>query len=280
MPHLKTVQFSRSFVLLGVMIFAGLLPATKAVAQTQYGSISGKILFTGDVPKTKFLIQNGNLASGKTVKKVAAACGAMNLKRDDLIVDAKTKGIGNILIFLRKAPKTIHPALQAVPKETLIYDQKQCMFTPRILLVRAGQTVKILSDDPVAHNFQTFPFSDQNTGVNFVVTPKDRKGKPVVLKAKESSPMTVSCSMHTWMKGYWLVLDHPYAVATVSQGKEIGSFKIDKLPVGEYEFRVWHEKPGYINLGTKRGFKITVKANQDINKTFKVSAETSKELAK
>ena len=37
-----------------------------------------------------------------------------------------------------------------------------------------------------------------------------------------------------------------------------GSFKIEKLPAGKHEFRVWHERVGYVNAGEKRGFEIEV----------------------
>jgi hypothetical protein len=80
------------------------------------------------------------------------------------------------------------------------------------------------------------------------------------------------------MSAYWLVLDHPYGAvtaATVPKKKgepEIGTFKIEKLPYGDYEFRVWHEGPGYVNVGTKRGFKITVD-KPEIKKEFTIPAE-------
>jgi hypothetical protein len=55
------------------------------------------------------------------------------------------------------------------------------------------------------------------------------------------------------------VVDHPYAAVTDKDGK----FKIDLLPAGEYEFRVWHERPGYVTAGVKTGFKVKVKSNGD-----------------
>ena len=54
---------------------------------------------------------------------------------------------------------------------------------------------------------------------------------------------------------YWLVLDHPYAAATDAKG----NFTIKNLPVGDHEFRVWHERAGYLD----RKYKVTVAAGDN-----------------
>jgi hypothetical protein len=63
------------------------------------------------------------------------------------------------------------------------------------------------------------------------------------------------------MKGYILPRNNPYAAVS----KEDGTFKIEKLPVGELEFQVWQERMGYVDLPSakpampKGRFKITIK---------------------
>jgi carboxypeptidase family protein len=47
---------------------------------------------------------------------------------------------------------------------------------------------------------------------------------------------TLSCSTHTWMRGYLLVTDERSAVS----GKD-GKFQIDGVPAGTYDLRIWHE---------------------------------------
>jgi hypothetical protein len=56
------------------------------------------------------------------------------------------------------------------------------------------------------------------------------------------------------MKAYWLIIDHPYATVTDKEGR----FTIEKLPVGEIEFRIWHEVLGYID----REYVVTVGEGQ------------------
>ena len=60
---------------------------------------------------------------------------------------------------------------------------------------------------------------------------------------REFLPMQVKCDIHAWMKAYWLVLDHPYMAITDKNGK----FNIEKIPEGEHEFIVWHERIGYLD---------------------------------
>jgi hypothetical protein len=55
-------------------------------------------------------------------------------------------------------------------------------------------------------------------------------------------PMPVVCNIHTWMKGYLLALDHPYAAVTGQDGR----LEIKNVPTGEHEFQFWHEKKGYL----------------------------------
>ncbi len=55
-----------------------------------------------------------------------------------------------------------------------------------------------------------------------------------------------------------MILDHPYMSVTDARGR----FTITGLPPGQYEFRCWQEKVGYVSAGTKRGFMVTIKANQ------------------
>ena len=58
------------------------------------------------------------------------------------------------------------------------------------------------------------------------------------------------------MRAYWLIIDHPYAALTDKDGK----FQIDNLPVGEHNFRIWHERIGDI----KKEYKVSVTAGDRV----------------
>jgi hypothetical protein len=201
-----------------------------------YGHITGQFVLQGDMPK---------FAAVKITGQDANICTAKQLPDNRLMVDKETKGIANIIVYLREAPKKIHPDLKESKEKTVVFDQKDCRFEPPLLLVRTDQTVLVKSDDPINHNTHTHPF--RNDEKNFLIRPKDREGVAVKCPNPEKSPTKVNCDLHPHMVAYWMILDHPYMAITDKEGK----FEIENLPEGEYEFTVWHERTGYIDRELK-----------------------------
>ena len=201
----------------------------------EWGSIEGQFVVDGkiDVPA---LYKKGD----PTVKD-PEVCGIVDLPDDSLVINPANGGIANIFIYLNKAPADIHPSLKAVPTTKMTFDQKGCRYLPRAMVVRVGQAVSCVSSDNAAHNIHTVPIA--GNAENFIVQPNDKTGKEVVFQIKESLPIPVVCDIHSFMKANWAVVDHPYAVVTDADGK----YKIENLPAGEHEFRVWQERQGYLN---------------------------------
>lgn len=220
-------------------------------AEAQWGSISGKVVLTGDAPTLKPLVKMGDAAA-----KDAAVCAAMEVPDESLVVDKDTKGVANVVVYLRKAPSKIHPELAKPADMTITYDQKGCRFQPHIAVVQTSQQVQVISSDAVAHNTRGNPI--KNTGFNFIVAPNDKMGIKVPMKQAETLPVGIGCDIHPWMKGWWVVVDHPYVAVTDAKGE----FTIKNLPAGEHEFRVWQEKVGYV----EKSLKVTVKdkANTEV----------------
>jgi hypothetical protein len=50
----------------------------------------------------------------------------------------------------------------------------------------------------------------------------------------------VKCNVHSWMRSYIGVVEHPYFAVT---GKD-GTFQIKNIPPGDYTVEAWHEKLG------------------------------------
>ena len=215
-----------------------------------YGTMTGQFVLDGEIPEPKLLV-----AKGDPQARDPGVCAANDLHSDEFVVDSKTKGIANIFIFKRKA-RHIHPSLKETPKEQqeVVFDQKGCRFIPHALVLRTDQTVVVKSDDNCSHNTHTIPW--RNDGENFVLQPNYREGIKLKLPRSEFIPFIVECNIHSWMKAWWLVLDHPYATKTDAKGQ----FTIEKLPVGEHEFYVWHERVGWIDR------KFTVKIEKGLNK--------------
>lgn len=234
----------------GVCVAAAMWVLAGTAAEAQWGSIKGRVILDGEVPPVKLLIKKGDAAA-----KDAAVCAAQDIPDEAVVVDPSSKGIANVAIYLRKAPTKVHPDLKKPEKVSIVYDQKFCKFIPHMAVVQAGQSVEVLNSDEIAHNTRGNPLKNQ--GFNFVVPGNTAEGSGVKVPVKqgESVPVQVKCDIHPWMTGWWVMVDHPYAVVT----GEDGTFEIKGLPAGEHEFRVWQEKVGYL----EKSLKVTVKADAE-----------------
>lgn len=222
-----------------LVVFAG---SSQKVRAADWGSIEGQ--FVAD-KKTDVPIR---FKKGDPTVKDGAVCAAADIPDDSLVVNPANNGIANVFIYLRKAPKDIHPDVKSSPPEKLLFDQVGCRFLPHGLTVRVSQPVQCVNSDAVAHNIHTNPIA--GSGANFIVQPNDKVGRDVKFDLAEALPMKVVCDIHSWMDAYRLVTEHPYVAVTDADGK----FKTENLPVGEHSFRVWHERQGYLN----REYKVKV----------------------
>lgn len=208
-----------------------------------WGSITGQILLDGKAPSPELIHAKGANIKDKQV------CSAVALYDLSLQVDPKTNGIENCFVYLLRA-RTIHPLLAEPEVKTLLQDQINCQFVPHCQIVRVGQAVNVVSSDSVAHNIHTYPFRNHPTST--IAPQGTRKATGLLIKptTRELLPFPIACDFHPWMKGHWLVLDHPYAAKTDSQGR----FRISGLPAGKHKLRLWHERVGYI----ERDYEIEV----------------------
>ena len=202
------------------------------------GTLRGVVTFKGAAPKRRVIVAKGDPKIEKEEDR--KICAAEDLLSDELIVNEKAdNGVANVCIFLKSAPSGYKAP--PPPEEPAVFDQKGCRFIPHILFVRTKQKVLIKSGDNLVHNTHTNPL--KNTGFNKAISPEDREGQPLTYDKPEPLPVSVNCDYHKWMKGWHLVLDHPFGAIS----DENGRFEIKGLPPGKYEFVVWHESPGYLS---------------------------------
>ena len=227
--------------------------ASSASAEA-WGTLKGQVLLNGNVPEIPPLVINKG-----------PVCMAQPVPDEKLVVDAKTKGIANVVIYLAKKPDAIHPSLKEIDekKKEVTFDQKGCRFTPHVLVARTGQQVRVLSDDDTFHTSHIY--MSRNDSENFLLAPKNRVGvllKP--FKLAEKLPRKVTCDLHIWMNAYLVVVDHPYATVTDTEGK----FEIPELPAGTHEFIVWHESAGYFD----KKYKVEIKEGVNEQKPLKFTS--------
>jgi len=209
------------------------------------GALSGIVSLTGTVPELEALVKQGD-----TAVKDSQVCGLHDIPDESLIVNrSANNAVAGVFIYLVKSPsKSSTPA----PTEPVLLDQKGCRFLPHTAVVRVGQPVHFLSDDPVAHNVHTFP--TRNAAFNQTVSASSREGITLVYKSFEVEPVEIKCDIHPWMRAYQLIIDHPFAAVT----DESGNFTIDNLPPGTHTFRIWHERGRLL----ERDYKVDIQAGE------------------
>ncbi len=201
-------------------------PAPEPLAPVQAdadgrGAIVGRVVFDGDRPQPQAL----------TVSKDVEVCGKTQKFPEALLV-GPDRGIKNAVVFLRAFAGGT-PLSRPASNPTV--DQRDCVYTPHVLLVPAGATLDIKNSDGILHNIHTY--SEKNPAFN-TAQPKFKK----IISKTFAQPeiIRVTCDVHDWMTAWVVVQDHPYYALTDATG----AFQLGDIPPGEYELRVWHEALG------------------------------------
>lgn len=219
----------------------------------KWTTIKGKIVLDDGTPVPK-------MAPIAPDKDKAECLANGPFSQEDMIVDAKTRAIKNVFVWIEpKAnargaafPKElIHPKLAKPSTPTVEIDQPCCQFIPHVLAAREGQDFLIKNSAPVPHNAK---YDTENNGSANPLIPSKGDFTIKDLKA-EKLPINLTCSIHPYMKAWIRVYDHPYYAVT----DEKGNFEIKLAPQGEFKMYVWQESGGW-NGGRKgaQGEVITI----------------------
>lgn len=243
-----------------MFVFSILLALATGAQAQQWGDLTGKFVFDGPIPT----------AEKVNVTKDQEVFGKENLVDESLKVGPGGE-LANVVIYVRTPNVKVNMELADGVPPKVVYDNKGGKFVPHILPVwLEKQTVVLHNSDPVGHNSNVQPLGD--AAINPLLPANSSVDHK--FNRQQSIPVPVGCNIHPWMKGYILPRNNPYA--TVS--KDDGTFKIEKLPVGELEFQIWQEKAGYLDLaGKPKGrFKVTIKPGANDLGVIKVPASAFK----
>lgn len=207
----------------GLIAVAFLCAAAVSVAGPGGGTVSGKVTFTGTVPKAKPL----DLSKEPDCVKMHAS--------DPLFPETVLTGPGNslrnVVVYISSGDTENVPA-PAVP---VSYDQQGCHYTTHVAAFRVGQEVKISNRDPISHNIH--PIAKINREWNRIQLP----GVPPFSYAFDREEIIpVKCNIHPWMHGYFVVLKTSHFALTGEDGR----FSLPNLPPGRYSITAWHEVYG------------------------------------
>lgn len=223
------------------------------------GNISGVVKFKGEPPKPRLLTE---IAANSFCNSHAVTNGVF--PPSDRFVLGKNGSdttLANVLVYVSKG---LEGKKFEAPKEPVVIDQVNCIYTPHVVAVMTGQTLEVRNSDETLHNVMTRP--KNNKGFNDGMPGTGKK----LLKTfdKPELGIDLKCFMHPWMLGYVHVLENPFYAITQPDG----SFEIKGLPPGEYEVSVFHEYSRFSPETEKVTVKVSESDNQRVDFTYTMPA--------
>jgi hypothetical protein len=200
--------------------------------ETATGVFSAAIVYDGPAPAPANLV----------------GAGGVPIPDESLVVDAKTGGIANVVVYFDKAPAGVR--VPAPPQTRSSMAIAGGRFVPHMSVIRTGQSFLVTNNDPGHGHVQTSPLA--NAGSSRVVP----AGGEVSWSydRPEKLPIVIRSNLHPWMSAYQIVVDHPWAAVS----NAAGVVTVKRLPPGTYRFKVWHEKAGYLD----RSLEVEIKAGE------------------
>lgn len=233
----------RSFLASGIAGAVGVWAHSRVrAAEPEWGDLVGRFLFDGKPFERKKL----------KVDKDVECCGKFDIRDESLMVGPEA-GLANVFVYARSVP-AICPELEKGLPGRVTLDNRDCIFVPHCLTLWVGkQDFYTVNSDPVSQNIAIEPPGDSPWNVVLPV-----KGDATYrFSRKQNAPVLIRCNYHPWESGYILPRDNPYAAISGLDGR----FRIPKLPVGQIEFQVWHERVGQLETPdwSKGRFKVEVR---------------------
>jgi plastocyanin len=224
-----------------VFAAAAVLPGRQAArAQSaDVGTIKGQVKLTGKPP--------GNPIIRMGVDPMCVKVNAGKRVIQEEVVAGADGGLANVFVSVQGKFAAV-----PVPAQSVAIDQRGCVYLPRMVGARVGQTLEVRNSDALLHNVHTV----SRTGNDFNI------GQPMAgmvykyqLKSEEIV-VRLRCDIHRWMAAYIGVVSHPYYAVSASGG----GFEIRNVPAGKYTVRAWHERYGEITQSVQvaRGATATV----------------------
>jgi plastocyanin len=190
-------------------------------------AVTGKALYEGRKPVRKPV--------GMDEEPQCARLHQSPVIDDSLVVNAEG-ALANVFVHITRGleGKKFEPPTDATAP--VVIDQKGCWFSPRVTGMRAGQRLKVTNSDPLTHNIH--PMAEVNRDWNQSQSPG---ADPLIRRFTQPEVMIrVKCNIHSWMRSWIGVVDHPYFAVTGADG----GFQLRDLPPGNYTIEAWQEQLG------------------------------------
>ena len=211
-----------------------------AAQPASLGAIKGRVRLTGESP--------GNAIIRFGVDPLCAAINKGKRVLQEIVVTNAEGDLANVFVTVQgKFPRT------PVPAEPVTIDQSGCLYTPRVVGARVGQTLQVRNSDRLMHNVHSLSAHTNSFNIG-----QPMAGMVYEFRLKdEEIMMPLKCDVHRWMTAYVGVVSHPYFAVS---GRS-GTFEIANVPVGTYTIQTWHERYGNLTQRVRVSAGATTTVN-------------------
>jgi hypothetical protein len=213
--------------------------AVRAIGESDAGTISGRILYSGKPVLPKRF----------TVTSDTSVCGTT---KEVYPVRIEEGGIADAVVWIDDITSG-----KAFNFPSPMIDQKKCEFVPHVLVMKGGE-LKLGNTDLCLHNIHVITYA--NREANKAIPPG---AAPQEITLARADRVTVRCDVHKWMNSYVVVAKNPYYVISGAGGK----FRLEGIPAGHYHLKVWQESLGELDQ------EITVEPAKSAETSFTYRAK-------
>jgi len=194
-------------------------------------SLTGRILYHGPPPQPSKIEfpAGGSVPDGAGRARIWSDVDSyrnLGLTDESLIVGADG-GLANVVVWVRSRNVPVAPNSGPLPPSTIRI--KDGRFQPHVLAFWNAADLQLMNDAPHGVNFKFANFNQIAAAGQSATMANPRAA---------SMPEQLSSSIHPWLNAYVLPLPHTYYAVTGPDGR----FEIANLPLGEWEFSIWHER--------------------------------------
>lgn len=207
------------------------------------GTLTGVITFAGDLPAPRKI---------QATKDTAVCMKGAGDVQDVVVADGKLHGVVVELTVPKSTPLDLK---WNDPVEGYVIRQKDCRFSPRLIVLHDGAEIGVFNDDSVQHNINAETFN--------VVQSPSKTPITTTMKYAGVSFVRVTCNIHNWMETWVYVAQTPLYAAS----GEDGQFKIEGIPPGKYRGLATHPTLG------KQRFNVEIKADEATTQDFVFEAK-------
>jgi plastocyanin len=188
------------------------------------GTIRGRVRLDGAIP--------GNPIIRMGMDPGCTAANAGKRRVQEAVVASADGGLANVFVKLQGSfPQT------PVPNQPVLIDQVGCIYVPRVVGARVGQTLRVRNSDKLLHNVHS-----QSAKGNTFNVGQPAAGMTNDFRLTNEEMLHIGCDVHRWMTSFVGIVNHPYFAVSGADG----SFTVAEVPAGTYTIEAWHEKFGTV----------------------------------